>query len=164
MRVWLLAGALTVALANAAAAPPEYDLTWTSFAREARWRDHEPQPFAAAERSGRAVARLVRLGPRVLRLEWHGPDGTGRGLIGPAGPTDFKFPSAMTIVGPPPVPHLSGGAFEFIGDPDRPETFSVSYVEGFICRSTPAVCDGVSMWERRFEGRGQRRAVSAPAR
>jgi hypothetical protein len=55
------------------------------------------------------------------------------------------------------LPHLSGGTFEFSGDPERPESFTVSFVEGFICRSTPAVCDGVAMWERRFEGRGRRR-------
>ena len=36
-------------------------------------------------------------------------------------------------------------------------TFTVTYVEGFICRSTPAVCEGVAMWERRFEATARRR-------
>jgi hypothetical protein len=157
MSVWLVAAALTLGLAEVAAFPFEYELTWTAFARQAGWRDQETQPVAAGERSGRAVARLVRVKPGVLRLEWHGPDGEGRGLIGPTGPTDFRFPSPLPITGPPALPSLSGGTFEYSGDPDRPDSFSVSYVEGFICRSTPAVCDGVAMWERRFEGRGRRR-------
>jgi hypothetical protein len=112
---------------------------------------------AAGERSGQAVARLVRVGPTVLRLEFTGADGSGRGLIGPAGPTSFTFPSPLAIAGPPALPHLSGGAFEFDGDRERPEAFTVSYVEGFICRSTPPVCDAVAMWARRFEGCGRRR-------
>jgi hypothetical protein len=139
------------------AAAPEYDLAWTTFAREARWKGGETQPVAAGERSGRAVARLTRVRAGVLRLEWRGPEGRGFGLIGPAGPTSFTFPSPLPIDGPPPLPHLSGGSFDFSGDPERPETFSVSYVEGFICRATPAMCSGVAMWERRFDGRATRR-------
>src|SRR5262245_32203476 len=130
----MLAVALALIVADAAAAPSEYELTWTVFARQASWRDHEPQPMAAGERSGVGIARLVRVGPTVLRLEWRGLDGNGRGLIGPAGPTAFTFPSPLEIHGPPPLPHLSGGVFEFSGDRERPETFTVSYVEGFICR------------------------------
>jgi hypothetical protein len=157
MRVLLLVAALTVTVATSAAAPLEYELTWMAFARQSGWRDSETQPVAAGERSGRAVARLVAVSPTVLRLEWQGPDGAGRGLIGPAGPTDFQFPSPLPIVGPPAMPHLSGGSFEYSGNPQQPDSFTVSYVEGFICRSTPAVCDGVAMWERRFEGRARRR-------
>jgi hypothetical protein len=156
MRVWFLAAALTL-LAKPAAGPPEYDLTWTAFARQAAWEEREARPVAAGERSGHAVARLRRVGPDVLRLEWKGPDGDGRGLIGPGGLIRFTFPSPLPIAGPPAMPHLSGGVFEFDGDPERPATFRISYVEGFICRSTPTVCDGVAMWERRFEGRGWRR-------
>jgi hypothetical protein len=156
MRVGLLAAALTL-LAKGAAAPPEYDLTWTAFARQAVWEEREAKPVAAGQRSGQAVARLRRVGPRTLRLEWTGPEGSGRGLIGPTGPTRFTFPSPLPITGPPALPHLSGGDFEFDGDPEHPETFKVSYVEGFICRSPPRGCDGVAMWERRFEGRGRRR-------
>jgi hypothetical protein len=154
MRLWLLAAALTFATSAAA---PEYEMTWTAFARQSGWRDQDTQPVAAGEQSGRAIARLIRVSPGVLRLEWQGPEGGGRGMIGPAGPTDFQFPSPLPIAGPPAIPHLSGGSFEYSGDPERPDTFTVSYVEGFICRSTPAVCDGVAMWERRFEGRGRRR-------
>jgi hypothetical protein len=156
MRVWLAAAVLTLSFASPGA-PVEYDLTWTAFARQASWQDDDARPVAAGERSGVGVARLERVGPRVLRLEWQGPDGGGRGLIGPAGPVDFQFPSPLVISGPPPLPHLSGGAFEFSGDPERPDTFTVSYVEGFICRSTPTVCDGVAMWERRFEATARRR-------
>jgi hypothetical protein len=164
MRVWLPAAATVIlALATSARftgstpAPLEYELTWTAFARQSSWRDHDIQPVAAGERSGRASARLVRVSPGVLRLEWHGPEGGGQGLIGPAGPTNVQFPSPLPITGPPAMPHLSGGTFEYSGDPERPDAFTISYVEGFICRSTPAVCDGVAMWERRFEARGRRR-------
>jgi hypothetical protein len=157
MRVWLVAAALSLSAVAPAAPPLEYDLTWTAFARQAGWQDHDARPVAAGERSGTGVARLVRVGPTVLRLEWQGPEGNGRGLIGPAGPVDFQFPSPLPITGPPALPQLSGGAFEFSGDPERPETFTVSYVEGFICRSTPTVCDGVAMWERRFEASARRR-------
>jgi hypothetical protein len=157
MRVWLVAAGLTLVLGNPAAAPPEYEMTWTAFGRQSGYRDHDAQPVAAGERSGRAVARLRRVSPGVLRLEWQGPEGGGRGLIGPAGPTAFEFPSPLPVAGPPAMPHLSGGSFEYSGDPERPDTFTVAYVEGFICRSTPAVCGGVAMWERRFEGRGRRR-------
>ena len=164
MRVWLLAAAtVTVAsttwapVTTSAPAPLEYELSWTAFARQSSWRDHDVPPVAAGERSGRAIARLVRVSPGVLRLEWQGPDGGGRSLIGPAGPTNVEFPSPLPIAGPPAMPHLSGGTFEYSGHPERPDAFTMSYVEGFICRSTPAVCDGVAMWERRFEGRGRRR-------
>ena len=74
------------------------------------------------------LARLVRVGPTVFRLEWQGPDGSGRGLIGPAGPVDFQFPSPLPISGPPALPHLSGGAFDFKGDPEQPESFTITYV------------------------------------
>jgi len=157
MRAWLVAAALSLGLAPPPAALPEYTLTWTAFARQASWQDDGTRPVAAGERSGKAIARLVPVAPAVLRLEWQGAEGSGRGFIGPAGPTDFQFPSPLPISGPPALPHLSGGAFEFSGDSSRPETFSVSYVEGFICRSTPVVCDGVAMWERRFEASARRR-------
>jgi hypothetical protein len=156
MRAWLLAAGLLVS-ANPAAPVSEYDLTWTAFARQAAWQEREARPVVAGERSGQAVARFRRVAPNVFRLEWTGPDGSGRGLIGPGGPTSFTFPSPLPIAGPPPLRHLSGGAFEFDGDPERPETFRVSYVEGFICRSPATGCDGIAMWERRFEGHGRRR-------
>ncbi|HEY2994792.1 MAG TPA: hypothetical protein VGM22_18420 [Methylomirabilota bacterium] len=153
--VWLLAVALAAGTAPAAPAS-EYDLVWTAFAREVRYQRGESQPVAAGERSGRARARLISVRSGVLRLEWRGEGGDGSGLIGPAGPTSFSFPSPLVITGPPPLPHLSGGAFDFSGDPEHPETFTVSYVEGFICRATPPVCSGVAMWERRFDARATR--------
>jgi hypothetical protein len=159
MLSWLLAATVVLVTAAPEAPASEYEMVWTVFAREARWFGGESQPVAAGERSGRARARLTRMRPGVLRLDWRGDGGDGHGLIGPAGPTSFSFPSPLVITGPPPLPHLSGGVFEFSGDPERPETFTVSYVEGFICRTAPAVCSGVTMWERRFEGRATRRAA-----
>jgi hypothetical protein len=163
MRVWLFAAALALAATAAEASRVEYDLTWTAFAREARWKDGQPQPVAAGERSGRGVAWLTPAGPGILRLEWRGEGGDGSGLIGPAGPTSFTFPSPIVIAGPPPLPHLSGGDFDFSGDPAQPQTFTVSYVEGFICRASPKICAGVAMWERRFDGRATRRGNQSGA-
>ena len=157
-------GSLVVAVGMTAAtsttvmpAPGDFELEWTSFARVARW-EGEQVVTAGGEMSGRGVARLVATNTRsVVRLVYTGKDGTGSGLIGPNGPMAFEFPTAVTVGTPPAVPHLSGGTFEVSGDPRRPDGFVVSYVEGFICRATPAACGGVSMWERRFEGRARKR-------
>src|SRR5262250_563565 len=130
--VWLFAVALALGPAGPASAAFDYDLVWTTFAREVRWEQGDKQPVAAGERSGRALARLIHVRPGVMRLEWRGDGGDGSGLIGPSGPTSFSFPSPLVLTGPPPLPHLSGGAFDFSGDPERPATFTVSYVEGFI--------------------------------
>ena len=157
MRVWVAAAALWVGLAAPGPSPVQYDLSWTVFVRQAGWQGQDALPILAGERSGTGVARLLRVSPTVLRLEWRGSDGDGRGLIGPAGPTSFEFPSPVPLTVPPPLPHLSGGEYQFTGDPDRPATFTVTYVEGFICRSTPAVCDGVAMWERRLQATARRR-------
>jgi hypothetical protein len=158
MRAWVVAAALWVGLAAPAGPSPlQYDLAWTVFARQGGWQGPDPVPILAGERSGTGVARLLRVSPTVLRLEWQGADGDGRGLIGPTGPTSFEFPSPLPPAGPPPLPHLSGGEYQFTGDRDRPATFTVVYVEGFICRSTPTACDGVSMWERRLEATARRR-------
>jgi hypothetical protein len=76
MVVGLVSAALM--LVASAAAPHEYELTWTVVARQSGWRDHDPQLVAAAERSGRAVASLVRVSPDVLRLQWQGRNGGAR--------------------------------------------------------------------------------------
>src|SRR5205085_2348760 len=72
MRVWLVAATLVLTATAAEAAALEYDLIWTTFARETRWAGDEKRPVAAGERSGRALARLTRIRPGVLRLEWRG--------------------------------------------------------------------------------------------
>src|SRR5690349_23941077 len=109
LSVWLFAVALWAGAAPPPAPPADYDLVWTAFAREVRWQQGDSQPMAAGERSGRARARLTHLRPGVMRLEFRGEGGDGSGLIGPAGPTSFTFPSPIVIAGPPPLPHLSGG-------------------------------------------------------
>jgi len=140
MRVWLVAATLVLTATAAEAAALEYDLIWTTFARETRWAGDEKRPVAAGERSGRALARLTRIRPGVLRLEWRGEGGDGSGLIGPAGPTSFTFPSPIVIAGPPPLPHLSGGAFEFSGEPERATRREgpLAYSRGLSMRSTAA--------------------------
>jgi len=134
-----------------------WDFEWTSFARTAHWQGDQVVT-SDGERTGRGVARVVATEtPTVLRLTFTSESGAGSGLIGPEGPMAFEFPTAVQVGSPPSVPHLTGGSLEPQGDPKRPNGFVVSYVEGFICRSTPAACGGVSMWERRFEGRARRR-------
>ena len=149
---------VAVALAMAPAAlTGVYDLEWTSFARTAHWQG-EQVVTSGGEMAGRGVARLVATDtPTVVRLTFTGESGMGSGLIGPDGPMAFEFPTTVRVGAPPAVPHLSGGTFEPQGDPRRFDGFVVSYVEGFICRATPVSCGGVSMWERRFEGRARRR-------
>jgi hypothetical protein len=149
--------AVALAVAPAAAGPGVFDLEWTSFARAGRWEGAEVVT-TGGELSGRATARLAPTGtPSLIRLVFSGESGHGDGLIGPNGPTSFTFPTAVPVGTPPAPPHLTGGTFEVRGDPKRPEGFVVSFVEGFICRATPRACGGVSMWERRFDGRARRR-------
>jgi hypothetical protein len=148
---------LAVVLAVTPTATGVFDLEWTSFARAARWNGEEVIT-TDGQLSGHAVARLMPTATSsILRFTFSGESGAGGGLIGPSGPTAFDFPTAVTVGTPPAPPHLSGGTFEVRGDPGRPEGFVVSYVEGFICRATPKACGGVTMWERRFEGRASRR-------
>ena len=68
------------------------------------------KPVAAAMLDAVAQCQHAVADRRPIQLE---KDGAGRGLIGPAGPTRFTFPSPLPISGPPPLPHLSGGTFEF---------------------------------------------------
>jgi hypothetical protein len=150
-------GMTVVTSATVLPARGDFEMEWTSFARAARW-EGEQIVTTGGELSGHGVARLVATDTRsVVRLVFSGEEGAGSGLIGPNGPMAFEFPTAVAVGVPPPVPHLSGGTFEVSGDPRRPEGFAVSYVEGFICRATPAACGGVSMWERRFEARARRK-------
>ena len=95
MRVWVAAAALWVGLAAPGPSPVQYDLSWTVFVRQAGWQGQDALPVLTGERSGTGVARLLRVSPTVLQLEWRGSDGDGRGLIGPAGPTSFEFPSPV---------------------------------------------------------------------
>ncbi|HXH83332.1 MAG TPA: hypothetical protein VNN07_10420 [Candidatus Tectomicrobia bacterium] len=154
MRVAVALLAFTLGPASPAITGP-YDIDWTVSARLTRWHDGQTVT-TTAERRGRGVARLVRVAPEVLRIDFSGEDGEGQGYVGPAGPTAFVFPPAMPLPGPPALPHLTGGSFELLGPPDHPSGFRVDYVEGFICRATPAVCGGVAMWEQHFAARAAR--------
>src|SRR5438477_12469809 len=109
MRVWLVAATLVLTATAAEAAALEYDLIWTTFARETRWAGDEKRPVAAGERSGRALARPTRIRPGVLRLEWRGEGGGGCGPNRPARTTIIPFPPANLNPRPPPPPRLAGG-------------------------------------------------------
>src|ERR1043166_9621049 len=97
--IWLLAVALSAGTAAPAApaSDPDYDLVWTAFAREVRWQQGDSRPVAAGRRSGPGRGRLTPARPGVLRLEWRGEGGDSSRLIGPAGPTNFTFPSPLVI-------------------------------------------------------------------
>jgi hypothetical protein len=104
----------------------------------------------AGEQRGRGTATLVTLPSGMLRLDFRGEGGVGGGLIGPGGPRDFAFPTAV-VVGVPPAPaHLKSGTFEPRGDPRQPDAFRLYYIEGFICHTAPDRCSYVITWERHF--------------
>jgi hypothetical protein len=152
----VLLGLLFLAGSVGAASEAVYRFDWESFARISRWEGADVVT-SSGSLAGTASARLVPLGPGAYRLEFQGPNGEGNGLIGPAGPSAFYFPTAVEVGIPPAPPHLSGGTFEVDGDPERPEGFEVRFVEGFICHAAlPATCGNVAGWERSFIGRGRR--------
>lgn len=141
--------ALTLALASPVHADPLYAVEWRSFARAVRSNGGDVATEAAEQR-GRGTATLVPLPSGMLRLEFRGEDGAGSGLIGPGGPRDFTFPTAVAVGVPPAPAHLISGTFEPHGDPRQPDTFRVYYIEGFICHEAPERCSQVIAWERQF--------------
>ena len=155
MAARLLLGLLLAAASAGAASEVVYSLDWESFARMSRW-DGSEVITDSGSLAGSGSARLIPIGPGAFRLEFQGPDGEGNGLIGPAGPSAFYFPTAVEVGIPPAPPHLSGGTFKADGDPARPEGFEVHFVEGFICHARPQTCNNVAGWERSFVGRARR--------
>jgi hypothetical protein len=149
---------LGVAFATSVHAEPLYDFEWRSFARIARSEGEQ----LAGEQRGRGTATLVPLGAGMVRLEFHGLDGDGSGVIGSAGPERFTFPTPISADLPPAPAHLVGGTFEPYGDPGDPEAFRVRYIEGFIGHATPQMCREISAWEREFSGSGVRIDAATP--
>jgi hypothetical protein len=152
---WFLLGLLLAAASVGAASDAVYRFDWQSFARLSRW-DGVEVVTESGSRAGTGSARLIPIGPGAFRLEFQGPEGEGSGLIGPAGPSAFYFPTAVEVGIPPAPPHLSGGSFTADGDPDHPDGFELHFVEGFICHAHPKTCNNVVGWERSFTGRARR--------
>lgn len=137
---------LTVGAASPARPDALYTFEWRSFARIARTEGGE----TSSEQRGRGTATLVSLPFGLLRLEFHGDDGDGSGVIGPGGPQRLTFPTPLPVDVPPAPPHLIGGFFEPYGDPLEPDAFRLQYIEGFICHTTPQICSDIATWEREF--------------
>ena len=140
---------LALGLASDVHGEPLYAVEWRSFSRAVRAKGGDVATEAGEQR-GRGTATLVLLPSGMLRLEFRGEDGNGSGLIGPGGPRDFTFPTAVAVGVPPAPAHLISGTFEPHGDPAEPDAFRVHYIEGFICHATPDRCSQVIAWERQF--------------
>ena len=140
---------VTLCLAAPLGAEPLYTVEWRSYARAVRSSGAEPAT-EAGERRGHGTATLEALPSGGFRLAFRGDDGAGSGLIGPGGPQDFTFPTAVAVGAPPAPAHLISGTFEPYGDPRQPDAFRVHFIEGFICHAAPEACGGVLSWERQF--------------
>jgi hypothetical protein len=140
---------LTLALATPVHGEPLYAVEWRSFSRAVRANGGDVAT-ETGEKRGRGTATLVPLPSGMLRLEFRGQEGSGAGLIGPGGPREFTFPTAVTVGVPPAPAHLISGTFEPLGDPAQPDAFRVHYIEGFICHAAPDRCSHVLAWERQF--------------
>jgi hypothetical protein len=90
------------------------------------------------------------LGDGRSYIRFSGPEGGGEGVLGPTAPEWLVFPTAVAVGVPPPPPHLTSGTVHYVGDPARPELIEITFVEGFICRATPAACGGIASWSREF--------------
>jgi hypothetical protein len=163
---------LLVTLVSLGSAPNNvltYDFEWSSFSSLTRWTARSDGVFdevvIRGERFGRGIFRLTpdRRAGMWLAFSFAGEGGTGQGTIsrlpGPNVDPNISFPIAVPVGQPAANRQLTAGVFQPNGDPDRPDSFELSYSEGFICHSTPAVCSYVKTWERSLRGHGtQRRA------
>ena len=152
---------LALGLAPAVHGEPLYAVEWRSFSRAVR-ENAGDVATEAGEQRGRGTATLVALPSGTLRFEFRGDDGSGSGLIGPEGPRDFTFPTAVAVGVPPPPKHLISGTFEPHGDRTEPDAFRVHYIEGFICHTAPDRCSYVIAWERQFTATAVRIDPQAP--
>jgi hypothetical protein len=144
---------LVAATAVAALPTPEaavfYEIRWWSLVTLSRFVDEEQETVRGERRGqGRMVYEPLGEGRSYIRFE--GAAGDGEGVLGPTAPEWLVFPTALDVGMPPPPPHLTTGTVSYVGDPARPEMIEITFVEGFICRATPAACDGVASWSREF--------------
>jgi hypothetical protein len=143
---------LVVVAATAVAALPTtraatlYEITWWSVVTVSRYVGEERQT-ARDERQGQGRMVYEPLGGGRAHIRFAGPDGEGEGVLGPTAPEWLLFPTALAVGAPPP-PHLTTGSVRYVGSPEQPEAIEIAFVEGFICRATPAACEGVASWSR----------------
>ena len=147
---------LVVLAATAVAALPTaqpaalYEIRWWSLVTLSRYVRDDEQETVRGERRGRGVMVDEPLDGGRRHVRFSGPEGDGEGVLGPAAPEWLAFPVALEVGAPPPPPHLTTGTVRYEGDPARPTLIEITFVEGFICRATPAACDGVASWSREF--------------
>ncbi|MGH7278824.1 MAG: hypothetical protein ACREJG_09055 [Candidatus Rokuibacteriota bacterium] len=155
-------------LTSPAAAEMVYDFEWRAFSRLSRAAGTE-SVTTGGEIAGRATLWLTR-GPKdEVSFTWSGPQGSGHGRVEAGALMDLSFPTTIFPGGvpadvPPAPPHLVGGSWEPVGEPDAPLAFDIRYADGFLCRAEPAMCGGVNSWERHFDGRAVRRSPRRRAR
>lgn len=159
MRAWLRGVAAGVGVllgaSSAGDAVPGYRFEWRSFASRTEWKAGEPVT-TRGELTGRGTAVLEPLANGLYRLAFATDNGNGGGIVGRGVPEHLTFPVAVQVGTPPPPPHLVAGWFTPHGNGPIPERFEIVYTEGFICRTTPERCDGITSWERSFSARGAR--------
>lgn len=124
-----------------------YDVSWWSLVTISRYVGGE-QETVRGERQGQGLMLYEPLGEGRAYIRFAGPDGEGEGVLGPTAPEWLVFPTALPAGAPPPPPHLTTGTVRYVGDPAHPERIEITFVEGFICRATPAACDGIASWSR----------------
>lgn len=146
---------LLVAAATAMVALPSppaavlYEIRWWSLVTLSRFVGDEQQTVRG-ERRGQGRMVYEPLGDGRSYIRFGGAGGDGEGILGPTAPEWLVVPAALDVGTPPPPPHLTTGTVSYVGDPARPETIEITFVEGFICRATPDACDGVASWSREF--------------
>jgi hypothetical protein len=149
--VTLVAVAATVvALLPTAHAAVLYEIRWWSLVTLSRYVHDAEQETERGERRGRGVMVYEPLDGERRHLRFSGPEGHGEGVLGPAAPEWLVFPTALEVGAPPPPQHLTSGSVRYEGDPGRPTLIEITFVEGFICRATPAACEGIASWSREF--------------
>ena len=124
-----------------------YDISWWSLVTISRYVGAE-QETERGERHGQGRMLYEPLGDGRSHIRFVGPEGEGEGVLGPTAPEWLVFPTELPVGAPPPPPHLTTGTVRYIGNPESPERIEITFVEGFICRATPAACEGIASWSR----------------
>ena len=146
--------ALAVALLLASHSTPPgtlYDFEWRSTAMLSRGEGGDTVT-TRGELGGRGRLRLTRLRDGRLHFAFWSPEGHGEGDIVGDRVQAVTFPAPLDVGRPAAPPHLAMGTFEPVGDPRHPAAFELTWAEGFICRTSPAVCGNITAWARELTG------------
>lgn len=159
MSAWLrgvvAAVGLVLGATSAGSAAPTYHFEWRSFTSRTEWKAGEPVT-TRGELTGHGTALLEPVGHGLYRLSFTSDNGSGSGIVGAGVPEELTFPVAVQVGTPPAPPHLVAGWFKPAGTGSEPDAFDIVYTEGFICRTTPERCGGITTWERSFSAHATR--------